>query len=173
MARTKGAKAKKKYNVSPSALRQRQTVPLVTGNQSPKFKKYLEEIGFNKVAESNKIIKKTIEDNKDMLDLIQKQAITREILLEAYKYAGDVGINMLNRLRELDMALNRMREKYRGREDEMLSDRAYQWSMEELRKLDREVQRLGLDKSKFMFEQQKKKTETDVIDIDVTVLEGD
>jgi len=162
---------KGKYTMSANTIRQRQLAPLKDGMLSIKFQKYLDDMGFKDTELSVETLQKVAPQLVADLDLIKKTATTRQVLLEMYKRTGDVGVNMLNQIRELDMFLNKLRDKYTGREDELVIMPSYQNAIDLMRRLTNDFQKLNIDTTKMVLSEQKRKGDDSIIDIDVKVLD--
>lgn len=162
------------YKMSKKAIRQRQVAPIKHGKASRgKVQKFLKEMGFTDKELTVKKIQELAPQIVEDLKLIEKTATTRQILLEMYKRTGDIGLNMLNQIRELDMYLNKLKGKYIGREDELILNKDYIRAIDLMRKLSKDFNKLGIDKTKIILDEQRKRGDDAIIDIDATVLEDD
>ena len=171
--RPKGSKDsyQRPYKMSPKAIRQRQIAPLKDGEKSINFQKFLRDAGFTNLVEQTDKIKELIGENKEMLKLIQDRALLRQTYMDLYKMGGNIGLELIDDLIEIDSALNKIREKYKGKEDMMLADSVYMKAMEHKLRLNRELQRLNLDKKKFIADESRKSSPNDIIDVDFEVLD--
>ena len=171
MPRTKGSKNKDGYKMSLKALKVRQTArvtDVTSRNKDRPVVKFLEKHGL--LEDPEKDIPKIIEENIEMMQLIKEKGTLRKTYIEMYKQMGNVGLELMDDLIEIDTNLMKLRKNYQGREDELVVNKQYLMAMDLKRKLNKDIQRLNLDKGRFVSDQIKKKGESDVIDIDVEVL---
>jgi len=156
MVRPVGSKDSYKRKVTPERKRLSQTVALKDGKHSTKFNNYLEKVGFKDKELTIEKIKELAPNIVEDLELIQRAETTRGMLLEMYKQLGDIGVSTLNQLREVDMSLMRIKQNYVGREEEYLLDTNYIKLLDLRRKLTADLNKLNLDKTKFVAEQVEK-----------------
>ena len=171
MPRPKGSKNKDGYKMSPKALKVRQTARITdvtSRNKDRPVVKFLEKHGL--LEDPSKDMPKVIEENLELLKLVKEKALLRQTYIELYKQMGNVGLELMDDLIEIDTNLMKLRKQYQGREGELVVNKQYLMAMDLKRKLNKDIQRLNLDKGRFVSEQIKKKGESDVIDIDVEVL---
>lgn len=171
MGRTPGAKNKGGYEMSPEAIKQRQVAPIKQGYHSEKVKKLLDEMGFTDKELTLEVLKEKAPELVRDLELIERTAQTRSVILEMYKRTGDIGLNMLNHLRELEVKKMKLEDKFRGKEEELVLDKQYLQLMDLIRKINNDFSKLGLDKTKVMMEMDKR-GDSDVIDIQGFEMDG-
>lgn len=157
--------------MSPKALKVRQTArvtDVTSRNKDRPVVKFLEKHGL--LEDPSKDMPKVIEDNLELLKLIKEKALLRQTYIEMYKQMGNVGLELMDDLIEIDTNLMKLRQEYQGREGELVVSKGYLMAMDLKRKLNKDIQKLNLDKGRFISEQIKKRGENDIIDIDVEVL---
>ena len=171
MARTKGSLNKKGYKMSPKALKTRQTARITdvtSTNKDRPVVKFLEKHGL--LANPEKDIPEAIKNNLEMMKLIKDKAVLRQTYIEMYKQMGNVGLELMDDLIEIDTNLMKLRKMHEGREDELVTNKHYLMAMDLKRKLNKDIQKLNLDRGRFISEVEKKKSDSDAIDINVEVL---
>ena len=171
MSRAKGVKNKNGYKMSTKALKVRQTArvtDVTSRNKDRPVVKFLEKHGL--LEDPSKDMPRIIEDNLELLKLIKEKALLRQTYIEMYKQMGNVGLELMDDLIEIDTNLMKLRQEYQGREGELVTNKFYIMAMDLKRKLNKDIQKLNLDKGRFISDQIKKRGENDIIDIDVEVL---
>jgi hypothetical protein len=165
MAKTKGAKDKKPRRVTPEVIKNAQVSALVHGNRSEKFQKMLLDLGFKDKEMSVERLKEIAPEIVKDLDLIEKTAVVKKVLFEMYRKHGDIGLSMLNQMRELNIYLDKLKEEYYGREQELILNKQYLSAVELLRKLSNDVNKLNLDRTKFIADEFRKGGDSEIIDL--------
>jgi hypothetical protein len=164
MGRPLGSGNKKPYPpLEPERLKMLQTVNLKHGNRSVKFEKFLEDKGLLKLYDDAESLQAIADEVGYEIDLVQKAETARMFLLETYKKMGDIGVSLLNQLREVDIALIKLKDKFKGNEIDYLLNPNYIKLLNLRMQLSKEFSKLNLDKAKYVTSSIK--SDEDVIDI--------